>query len=69
MINQLILSESLKEQMVSDVWDLIADEVGEFLPLFVEQVVDEHFTCLVNDEVADKIRHEISSSLGDLAYN
>jgi len=69
MINQHILSESLKEQMVSGVWDLIADEVGEFLPLFVEQVVDEHFPCLVNEEVADEIRNEISSALGDLAYN
>jgi hypothetical protein len=69
MINQHILSESLKEQMVSGVWDLIADEVGEFLPLFVAQVVDEQFPNLVNDEVADEIRHEISSALGDLAYN
>ncbi len=69
MFNQHILAEPIKEKMISEVWDLIAKEVGDYLPLFVEQVVDEHFPSLINDEIADKIRQEISSALGELAYN
>ena len=64
-----IISDSQKEQMVSAVWDLIAYEVGESLPSFVDQVIEEHFPDLLTVEFAEDMHYKISTSLGHLAYS
>ena len=68
MINEHKICESIKQQLTADVWDLIAEELGNILPSLVNAAIVNKFPDLLEGAEADELHRQIAISLGPLAF-
>ena len=68
MINELKMCEFIKQQLTADVWNLIAEELGDTIPSLVNAAIENKFPNLLEGEEADELHRQIAISLGPLAF-
>jgi hypothetical protein len=68
MNKNLPLIEKDTAQLTEDVWNLIADEIGDILPSLVDKAIEARYPDALQSESADELRHQVAASLGHLSY-